>query len=265
MHRVLGLSCDPFGPTWEDALYWESPARKRVREDAREALRGGRSVWLQGVRGSGRETLTRKIALDLALERRAVLFADAACPSTEYELLARLCTVAGAAPSDAGSTGLAEGLYRRVLRAFCRTAPVVVVPSGAPSDGVPAAELEMLAGLRLAGHPIAALLAWGDGEPPFEGFQTFEIATPPESELRACLSHRLAACGAPDLLSSDELEINLDGVRGFEEALERGRLALCRLVFERTAQETTAQALAPTAGPFDPTEVGEVGRLLDSL
>lgn len=265
MHRVLGLSCDPFGPADDDRFFWESAERRTLREGAEEALRRGHSVWLRGARGSGRRTLGTRVISELAGDGRAVLFADAPWPSTEAELLARLCLVAGAAVSAASISARAEGLYRQVLRAFYQTAPVVVVPAAEPLEEAPTAELQLLADLRLAGHPIAALLAWGEGEPPFDAFQVFELANPSESELRACLEKRLAVCDAADLLSPQDLQAILEGAGGFAEGLERGRLALCHLAFARLSAGDGSLGRARGGQAFDPGEVGEILSLLDSL
>ncbi|MEW6488196.1 MAG: hypothetical protein AB1578_09825 [Thermodesulfobacteriota bacterium] len=276
MYRVLGLTRDPFGPPCEEELYWEDAGRAALREQAEELLRAGQGVWLRGTAGSGRRTLLSRVGEALALEGRAVAWcADTVpcAPGASDDLLTHIGTVTGAGigGGDAlSAVSAAGGVYSRLVDGFCRGGPVIVFLCADALGAEGEAELEILGELRLVGRPLAALGLWGEGAAPWQGLTELEMPALSPADVRRVLVHRAAACGRPDLLSSEALDrLSADPAKGLGHALALARVELARQVFGggftgidpgMTGAETT-----PPTHVLDPSALNEVERLLDAL
>ncbi|GAB6062610.1 hypothetical protein [Deferrisoma palaeochoriense] len=253
MWRGLGLSRDPFSPVADGGLFWETPEREAVRRGAVEALQKGRPVALTGPGGSGRDTLVASIADDALARGMPVLWV----PATEGDFLAAALEAIGAAPAGEDRAALlCEAIWER----FQEAGPVVVAVEGAP-DAEALAELGFLAGLRVAGQPLALPLWVHEGAPPD---WAEEAPVPPvfPEDLREFLFHRLAACGGPDLLPPAVLDALANRAEGLGYALALGRRELRRLAF-RGRDEEGAGSGAGAVLPADALD--EVEDLLSAL
>ncbi|RMG86122.1 MAG: hypothetical protein D6708_14685 [Candidatus Dadabacteria bacterium] len=253
MWRGLGLTRDPFAAAADGGLFWETPEREAVRRGAVETLQTGRPVAVTGPGGSGRDTLVASIADDALARGMPVLWV----PVGEGDFLAAALEAIGAASEGDDRAAL---LCEAILERFQRAGPVVVAVEGAPgAEGV--AELAFLAGLRVAGHPLALPLwvqegpvpAWAEEEP---------LPPPSREDLREFVFHRLAACGGPDLLPPAVLDALASRAEGLGHALALGRRELRRLAFRARVEEGTG----PDAGAVLPADaLDEVEDLLSAL
>ncbi len=263
MFEALGLTRDPFGPSWDADLYWEGPERAAARSAARGALAGGQGVWLRGEAGSGRETLAVRVAADVARTGVPVLVPDRT-PTVPEAVLGAFLEASGT-PAPAGTDLLdrAAGLYERILDAFAGRGPVVFVAGGDALSGPALGEVAALAGLRLAGQRVAVPLLWGEGDPPWPDLAVVDVAPLSAGDLRALVAHRLAAAGRPDLLGPAALGRLVEDCAGPADAVAAGRRHLMGLLF---AGDTTAPSDG-TDGPggtpvLDPDALDEAGVLL---
>lgn len=275
MYRVLGLTRDPFGPPCEEELYWEDAGRAALREQAEELLRAGQGVWLRGAAGSGRRTLLSRVGEALALEGRAVAWCADSVPGATGapdDLISHIGTVTGAGIGGGDALSAASGLYSRLVDGFCRGGPVIVFLSGEALGpcGADQVELEILARLRLVGRPLVALGLWGEGAAPCEGLAELALPRLSRAEVRDVLVHRAAACGRADLLAPEALgRLSADPSRGLGHALSLARGELARQVFCGGASANgcgeSHEGLRSPTPVLDPSELGEVERLLDAL
>lgn len=230
---LLGLSRDPFCPGCTGSLFWETEGRAAVREELRRVLEAGQSVWVRGEPGSGRGALLARVADESAASGVRVLCpADTAPVADAQSFLRRLGDVVGAPLGRTGVLEAAEVLYRCLLEAFCVTGPVVVVPATDPLPRIAYEEAEILAGLQVAGRPLAALALAGESDPPFPGLHELRLPAAGPEDLRDCLSHRAAVCGNPSLFSPDRLDRVVEGARGLGEAVAAARREVARMAFE---------------------------------
>ncbi|GAB4267206.1 MAG: hypothetical protein Kow0092_20440 [Deferrisomatales bacterium] len=266
MLHTLGLSRDPFALGHPGALYWESPERAEARCAAEEALRSGRGVWVAGPAGSGRSAFALRVADGVAAGGMPALWNPGPAPSEPKAFLGRLLELAGAPqPSPGARDAVAGALYGRLVDAFCRGGPVLVLPGAEPLGARALEEVAMLAGLRLAGAPVAVPLLVGEGPSPAPGLLEVPLDAPGPEDLRACLALRAAVSGRPDLLPSALLDDAVAGARGFAEALARARDRAARRLFagpERLGV-AAAEGIPPPVLPEE--QVDEVDRLLRAL
>ncbi|MBI5439582.1 MAG: hypothetical protein HY900_00045 [Deltaproteobacteria bacterium] len=261
MARVHEPFRDPFLPVCDSLLYYELPDRAEARRLAVEALNSGRSVWVSGPRGSGRAVFLERVAEDVALRGRSVLWAEADAGATREGFLAALLRAAADRPVPEGLEEVAQALYEELLAAFGCSGTPVCFPSGEPLGELAAAEARILSGLRVAGFPLVALALCGSGEPlPPDAVPVRLMPLSPD-QLRDCLLHRATVCGAREILSPEALEAIVEGASGVGDAVARARQALRRSLFAGTGSgPVSAHPLV-----FDPTELDDVGRLLDAL
>jgi len=263
--RLLGLSREPFALVADGALYWESDERADLRQELAAALRQGRSVRLQGPPGSGRRSLLARVAGDLAAAPVPVALCEAPHEATPEAFLSALGETLGAkAPAGADLLTLAEHLYRRLVEVFCTARSAVVVLPWVAAGAV-AEEIGILAELRLLGRPLVAVAVLD--APPLTGGELVSFAVPPltADDLRDCLAQRCAAVGRADLLPPAALEACLAAPLDLPTALDRARRVLRAQVFA-AALGQDATTLPRSEPPlFDPTQMQEMRRLLDSL
>ena len=264
MHRLFGLSRDPFAPGYDAELYWESPQRAGVRERVTRALVRGRGAWLRGAPGAGRETLLARVAEDLALAGRPVLWAGAQAPQGGQALLDLLLGVAGVQVPGGDEIDRAAALYPALLEGFRRGGAVLVVLGSALGEGA-GVELEILAQLQVAHKTLITPFLWGDGEPPVDGLAPVDLPSFSDAELRACLTHRVAVCGRPDLFAKPELEALVQDVEGVGEVLQRGREALLRKAFAGHGPAGGGANELRVAPVLDRAALEEVDHLLATL
>lgn len=269
MQPGLGSSRDPLAPVCDGDLFWESAPRAAVRRRCLELLAEGRGVWLSGPPGSGRSTVLDRLAADLAGEGRAVLRAEAPVTGAAEEFVAGLLAGVADGPPPEGLLLAAEALYARLLEAFAARGTVPCFPGAVSASGGVVAELEVLASLRVLGRPLVALALAGAGDSPLVGLETVRLPPPEPVDLEALLSHRLAVCGATGLLAPAAIADVAARAVGFEDAMARARRARAQASFERALAEvpapSTRGAEPPRPSLFDPAELDEVSRLLDSL
>lgn len=270
MYRSLGLSRDAFAPVCDGALFWENAQRARARKTAMSALRSGRGVWLRGGEGSGRGVFLARVAGDLALEGRPVLFCEDPAPTTPEDLLSGLLDACGAMDPRRGDLlAQTEAVYSRLLETFCQAGTTVVIPAPGPIPPNLVEEMEILAGLRVLGRPLAVVALAGEGAPNCEGLEEVRLPVPGPDDLRACLAHRAAACGRPDLFDSDRLLDIVSRAGGFGNAVQRARHEVARLAFQGAGSASSRSDVSdePDGGPqfLDAHELGEVDRLFESL
>ena len=259
--KALGLSRDPFAPVADGPLYWETPERARAREQALEHLAAGRSVFLRGPAGSGRETLAARIVDEAAAAGRAVLYVLPEAGGRGFLPAALEC--AGEDPGGPAPEQAAR-LYGRLLRVLCeRGTPVVAVGWPAEDDDT-RAEVEILGALRVAGRPLAALLCFGPGPPCPSGAEEIVVPAPAEADLRDLVAQRLAACGGAHLLDAALLDTVAREARGLGDAVRLARRHLLRRAFGGPGPEGPP-AGAGRAGVLDPGVVSEAEGLLSSL
>ncbi|GAB4268043.1 hypothetical protein [Deferrisoma sp.] len=242
MWRGLGLSRDPFAAVADGGLFWETPEREAVRRSAVETLRNGRPVAVTGPGGSGRDTLVASIADDALARGMPVLWV----PLGEEPFLLAALEGAGAAPAEEGDPDRVALLCEVILDRFQEAGPVVVAVEGTP-DAEDLAELAFLAGLRVAGHPVALPL-WVHEGPVTDWAGEAPLPAVSREDLREFLFHRLAACGGPDLLPPSVLEDLAARARGLGSALALARRELRRLAFRGAACEgagSGAEAVLP--------------------
>ncbi|MBI5017431.1 MAG: hypothetical protein HZB55_18330 [Deltaproteobacteria bacterium] len=266
MHRIFGLTRDPFAAVCDGELYWENAARAETRAAARDLLRQGRGVWVSGTRGSGRSALLSRLAEDLSAEGRPVVYADNPVATTAETFLGSLSAVVEDPGPDRSVRGLLSGavsLYARLVEGFSVRGPVPCFPGPVSAAPEVVAELEILRGLRLLGRPLVALVLAGAGESPLPGLQTVRLVPPSPDDLRDLLAHRLACCGGAGLLPQGLLEPIAQRARDFDEALALGRRALSREAYCRGFAARSPEP--PPSSLFRPADLDEVARLLDSL
>lgn len=265
MERRLGLSRDPFAPSADGELYWESEERAELRGQLAAKLLAGHSVCVEGVPGSGRRSLLTRVAGDLAAGGTPVALLEGAGKVGPGAFLAGLAATVGAdPPAGADLLTLSEYLYRRLVDVFCATAPAVVVLPWAPAQAA-AEEIGILAELRLLGRPLVTVAVLSSPSLPAGGFDPIRVPELTPEDLRDCLSHRCAAVGRADLLASSALEGCLAGVPGLPVALGRARLALRAGIFAAALDAGGAVVHEPRSSVLDPAQVQEVRRLLESL
>ena len=259
--KALGLSRDPFAPVADGPLYWETPERARAREQAVEALAAGRSVFLRGPAGSGRETLVARIVDEAAARGRAVLYVVP--DGGEQGFLAAALECAGEDPEGLGLERAAR-LYGRLLAVLCeRGTPVVAVGWPAEDDDT-RAEFGILGELRVVGRPLAAVLCFGAGEPCPAGAEVIPVPAPTEADLRDLVAHRLAACGGAHLLDPALLDAVARRARGMGHAVRLARRHLVALAFGGAVPGPEPGRAAP-GRVLDPGAVSEAEGLLSSL
>ncbi len=261
MYRALGLTRDPFAPVCDDLLFWESPARARFRRRAVEAVARGRGVWLAGPPGSGRSALLERVAEDAAVAGHPAAVVRGEAPPSGAALLALLLDALGLSVAAADPEVRAAALYEALLDAFCRAGTAVLALDVGTLETSARREVELLAGLKVAGRPLVGVALVGGG--PVAGFEELPLGAPTPGDLEALLAHRLAACGGADLFTPADLAALAVGEGGFAGALRRARAALGRRAFWG---ETPDACPAGVAAPVLPEEdLGEVERLLASL
>ncbi len=266
MFEALGFARDPFGPSWGADLFWEDPERAATHSAARDALVGGRGVWLRGAAGSGRETLAVRVAAEVARAGTPVLV-PYRTPTVPEAVLGAFLEASGMpAPAGADLLGRAAGLYERILDAFAGRGPVVFVAGGDALAGPALGEVAALAGLRLAGQRVAVPLLWGEGEPPWPGLETVDVTPLSDGDLRALVAHRLAAAGRPDLLGPAALDRLVADCSGPAEAMDAGRMHLSGLLFAGASKAPADGTAGPGGTPvLDPDALDEAGALLDGF
>ena len=266
MYRVFGLARSPFAPVADGELYWESADRARLRNTALDALREGHGLWLKGPPGSGRGTFLERVAEDLALDGRPVLWIDSPVPPSAEGLLCALLHGAGQSAGPEGGLAAAEALYGVLIRSFEAAGACACFPGQEPLEAPSLHEALLLAGLRIAGFPIASVALCGAEEPPSPALIEISLAPFSRSEIQDCLAHRASACGCPDLLAPEVLGRIAESSQGIGEAVTLARRELARQAFlaKRSPLETEPPA-APPRTFFDSREVMEVGHLLDAL
>jgi hypothetical protein len=267
---VFGLARHPFARVCDGDLFWESSARSAARRSAFDLMRNGKGIWLSGPPGSGRSALLGRLAEDLAAEGRPVLQAELSVSPSAEAFLAGLLDVVAEHPvaAGAGVLSVARELYARLLEAWCARGPIPCFPGPVSASPDVVAELEILGGLRLVGGPVVVLGLAGAGESPLPTLHTVRLPPPSAFDLRQMLAHRLSACGGAGLLAPEVLERIGERAGGFEEALTLGRRALSRAAFRLGLQGAGRVAVPREETPtslFDPAELDEVARLLDSL
>jgi len=196
-----------------------------------------------------------RLAGDIAMESRATLAWDGPAADDALELLSRMVDTACGMSGASDLLSLAEALYSRLIEAFSRFGTVIVMPGTERLAPGALGEAEILSGLRIAGHPLAALLLCGEESSPLGGLEEVRLPPPSPGDLRELLVHRAAACGRADLLPVHELARVVERARGFSDALSLARRAMTRLAFCRGAKDTQ-----PAEVPGD-----DVDRLLEVL
>jgi len=266
VHRLFGLSRDPFALVCDGDLYWESPRRAAVREQVTRALARGRGVWLCGEPGTGRETLLARAVEDLALAGRPVLWAGAASVEGAWNVLGALLDLTGAEAPEGDLVDRAAAVYRALLEGFSRGGPVVVVLPSPSGEGA-RAELDLLSQLRVAGKAVVSLALWGEGEPPLDALSRAAVPSLSPEEVRSCLGHRAAVCGRGDVLSGKALDEVVRDARGLGEAVRGGSKALLRMAFSgRRQAEAPGRVGKSQATPIlDRAALEEVDELLETL
>lgn len=261
MYGHLGLTRDPCFAEYADDSYVESAPRARVNAQAVKALDSGRSLWLKGPAGSGRDSLLRRLAsLYAPKSGRAVVVAG------KGPLLLSLAQALGCFKRDASALELAEAVYARLLEGFWQGGPCLVfLPLQEFTDPSEREELSILSALRIVDHPLALVVCRGVGDPPCEGMEVVELTLPTPDELAALLRRRLALCGAPGLYAEVVLEVS-GSAKAYGQALKVFGRRLGVLGFMPSV--AAPQALSPQAGEaelFSPRDVEEVGWLLDAI
>jgi hypothetical protein len=271
LHTAFGLTRDPFVPSFDGSLFWENAERMQCRLAARELLLSGAGVWLSGPPGSGRSALLARLADDVACAGRPVLAAESMPSRSPEEFLTQLLDMTTEEAGPAGLLPTAEALYVQVLEAFCSAGTVPCFPAlGEPTVGV-LAEAAILARFRVAGRPLVSLALMGEGDSPFAGAERVSLPAPAPSDLEACLIHRAAQCGNPNVLPPETLRAIAAGSSGFGDAIARARKALARAAFrpwEKAAQPNLREAPRETEtrpNVLDPAELDELSELLESL
>ncbi len=259
--KALGLSRDPFAPVADGPLFWETPERARIREEAVDALAAGRSVFLRGPAGAGRETLVARIVDEAAARGRAVLYVLPEAGDRGFLPAALEC--AGEDPAGAPPDRAAR-LYGRLLRVLCERGTPVVAVGWPAEDEDTRAEADILGELRVAGRPLAALLCYGSGPPCPGGAQEIAVPAPAEADLRDLVAQRLAACGGAHLLDAAILDAVAREARGVGDAIRLARRHLLRRAFGAPGPEGPP-AGTEGAGVLDPGAVSEAEDLLSSL
>lgn len=268
MYRCLGAPRDPFEDSRDETLAWEPLPRGRALESAAAALRAGAGVWVRGDPGAGRGWLLARLAEDLVAEGRRVLFREGPAPQTGIGLLDALLEIAGPSDEDGDLLDRAGALYRRLLEAFVAAGPTAIVPATEfPLPSAPLEELEILAGLRVAGRPLVRLALAGEGPTPVEGLVEVVLPSPAAADLHDFLSRRMAACGCPDLLPRDEVDRIARAATGLGDALRLARQAVARRAYRLpdAAGGRSEAAEGRAASVLDADELGEVDRLLTDL
>lgn len=249
MWRGLGLTRDPFGPAADGGLFWETPEREAVRRSAVEALRNGRPVAVTGPGGSGRDTLVAAVVDDVLARGMPVLWVPVGGEEPFLPVaLEALGTSALEGEHDDGAALLCEAILER----FQQVGPVVVALEGVPNAEA-LAELAFLAGLRVAGQPLALPL-WVHGGPAPEWADEARLPPPSPEDLREFLFHRLAASGGPDLLPPAVLADLAERAGGVGHALALGRAVLRRLAFWGSLESKPAERPVLPAYAMDEVE-----------
>lgn len=266
MDRVFGLSRAPFAAGADDAAFWENETRVELRRGVTDRLRAGRSVWLQGPPGGGRQELLRQVARDLAGEHAPVAVVEPEQATTAAQLLGVLGAVVGGAAPPVGASllDLAEPLYRALVDVFCELRSAVVVLPWEPL-AVLAEEAAILAELRIAGRPLVAVAAAGSGPPPAAEFEVVPLTAPSAQDLQDLLAHRCAVAGRPDLLPFSVLQRLATEATGFDSALSLARSELSRMTFSAALDEPAPRPAEMATPVLDPAQVQEVEGLLAAL
>lgn len=261
MYGHLQLPRDPCLADYSDDFYVESAPRAKVFARAAKALGQGRSLWVRGPVGSGRDSLIKRLAsLHAPKARQAAVLAG------KGPLMTSLAQALGCMKRDASPLEMAEAVYARLLEGFWLGGPCLVfLPAHDFADPSDREEISILAGLRTLGHPLALVAGCGAGEPPIEGMEVVELELPGSEELAAFLRRRLGLCGAPGLYDEVVLEVS-SSAKGYGKALTlfARRLGILGFVPASAAVRSTPPELQG-AELFSPRDVEEVGWLLDAI
>jgi len=264
VHRLFGLSRDPYAPVCDGDLYWENPRRRDVRSEVSRLLLGGNSVWLHGEAGAGRESVMARAVEEVALAGRPVIWGGSNAPADAQALLDLLLDVAGVGTTDGALIDRAAAVYQAMLDGFSRGGPVVVALQG-PADEGARTELEVLASLRVAGKQLVALATWGEGKAPVEDLAAVELPSFSKGELGSCIVHRSTACGGPDLLTGAAIDAVVRGSQGVGDAVRRARDVVFRMAFSGPPVARGNAAAPPSRPVLDRAALEEVDQLLGTL
>lgn len=262
MFESLGLARDPFSPAYDACLHVEPVGSVRAGKTALAALSSGRSFWVRGPKGSGRESFLAALSEKLS-GTRPVIVIDGG--GEAGPVLSRLhAALAKGLPPEKNPLSLAEEVYGRLLDGLWRGAPVVVFTRADSLSGADFSELEILADLEFMGEKLATVAACGEGEaPPFFG-STVDLGAPQPEALAEMVRARLGLCGGAGLLE-EEVDRIANSATGFSDALRLSSLALGRRRYELFTTAPTAPEPSPGPSVFPADALGEVGRLLDEI
>jgi hypothetical protein len=270
VYRRFGLSRDPFVLDYDGALYHETRARRVSRAAAEAALAAGRSVWVSGPPGAGRQSFLLRLGEGLSEAGVPVVLVQGAKTEDGAGLLSLLYRRLRDDDPPVDPLEAAEGVYAALLDGLWRGGPAVLFPE---PDGVsPTAreELELLASLRFLGRTVSPLALCGGGPPPWPDMLHVQLEPFSASELSDILRHRSLLSGRVEVLDEETLVGISTRASGVGDALSRAGDSLARLAYLRAGEAALpkmrqAAAAEPGSSLFSAEALGEVGRLLDAI
>lgn len=263
MYESLGLARDPFLPHFDEKLHVTDDGVRRLLKTSLNAVKAGRSLWVRGPSGSGRESFVTSLAERLAADR-PVAMPFATVREDGRTLLASLYSSLCVEPPPAETLGLCEAVYSRLAEVFWTASPVLCIAKADAMTPVDLEELGIIAELSFMGKAVVTVIACGEGEPPLPGMEVVELGAPTSAQLAHMLTARLALCGGAGLFDA-QVDQLLKNASGYSDALRLGSEALARARFSlATATEREPEQLS-APGLFPAETLDEVGRLLEEI
>jgi type II secretory pathway predicted ATPase ExeA len=262
----------PFTNAYSVELYWEGRRLRTALSSALGAVKAGRSVWVKGPPGSGRQSFIKHLLAKLSKLGLPVAVIDTPPPSDAERFIEMLHRWLSDKPLAKSHIERCETLYAELLDGLWRGGAVLGLTEPDQLSSTALDEAAILTQLNVLGVPLVRFVLCGETDAALAEMVTVELPPYTGDELGKILNHRLVMSGNAGVMDTQQIEELATRAGGVSEVLELGQIALGRLLYKGAGDATAAGGVTPQntdekqpRNIFSPEDIATVGKLLKDI